>query len=512
MLQTISQLTRADTRLSIARALASELGAEDMIIFLPTPNGPGFAPAPGFHLEVPGSAEWQRLLQCCTKGDPAESDLPFPNAVTRKHALAYCVGDAALVLIGGEPNREQAQAVAHLLPLIAAAFRGERLADEAQRALQRATAEAESANLAKDHFLSALSHDLRAPLNPVLMAAEAMASDAGLPDDLRDQAEIIRRNAQLEARLIDDLLDITQVKHGKLKLALHPVSLHAILSQTEEVVKNDDSGKQVTIEFHKNAGEVFVMGDAARLQQVFWNILKNAAKFTPQGGRVQVVTDNPRPGRVLVQITDSGMGIEPNLLPRIFDAFEQGLPETRPNLGGLGIGLAISRAIVELHGGSIRAESAGRGKGATFTVEFHTVPKPSNAPEMVRPGLRAVLPKLRLLLVEDHDTTREVLGRVLGRAGHKVYAAANSQEALQIVASAPPFDAVISDLGLPDQSGFTLMRALKSKYGLHGIAISGFGMDEDVEHAKEAGFSTHLTKPVSFEDLRAALDRIIVAK
>jgi signal transduction histidine kinase len=533
LLQSLADLTRPDRRSAAAQALARSLGAEDLLVFLRDVEVDAMLPAPGFPQTLPKAREWQEFLARCAPGTPCDGTLFYPDENTPARVVGLAAErDAVLVLLGGEARLDLAQDVALLLPLLAAALGAERVArvaesqaaaarqgasqarllasslDAARNTLRRALADAEAANLAKDRFLATLSHELRTPLNPVLMASEAMASDPGLPADLRDQAEIIRRNAQLEARLIDDLLDVTRVKHGKLKLVRNPVNLHALLGQTEEVVKSDDSGKQVTMEFYKSATEHYVMGDATRLQQVFWNIIKNAAKFTPQGGRVRVITDNVREGRILVQVTDTGMGIEPEMLPQIFNAFEQGHGDTHAKFGGLGLGLAISRAIVEMHGGEIRAESAGRGKGATFTVELDTIPKPANAAELAKPGIRGVASKLRLLLVEDHDPTREVLGRILGRAGHKVYAAANSKEALQIVGSGTPFDAVISDLGLPDQSGLALMRTLKTKYNLPGIAISGFGMEEDVENARAAGFSAHLTKPVAFEELRAALDRI----
>ena len=367
----------------------------------------------------------------------------------------------------------------------------------------------EAAKRRRDEFLAALSHELRTPLNPVLMASEALQSDLGVPAETRDLAEIIRRNAQLLARLIDDLLDITRVKRGKLKLVLAPVNLHALLGQTEEVVKSDDRGKQVTIEFYNKAIEHHVLADAARLQQVFWNLVRNAARVTPQGGRVRVVTDNPSPGRVVVQVIDNGIGIEPDTLPKIFDAYEDEIWAVNVPSTGVGLGLVISRAIVELHGGKIEAESPGKGRGSVFTVELDTMPAPSKAAELRTAALPGDTRKLRLLLVEDHDSTREVLGRILGRAGHKVYAAATSHEALQIASSAGAFDVVISDLGLPDQSGFSLMRTLKAKYNLPGIAISGYGMDEDVANARASGFSAHMVKPVSYDELRAVLQEVV---
>lgn len=372
--------------------------------------------------------------------------------------------------------------------------------------LVKARKTAERASKAKDDFLAALSHELRNPLNPVLMLSASMETDPTLPADFREQMGIIRHNAELEARLIDDLLDLTRITHGKLKLVEAPADLHVLLSQTEDIVKSDGNGKRVRVRFCKTAAEHHVFADAARLQQVFWNIVKNAIKFTPAGGEVQVVTSNDAPGRVSVKVTDTGIGISPEALPVIFEAFNQGNASTQ-QFGGLGLGLAITKAIVHMHRGSIRADSAGSGRGSTFTVELATCAPPAAA-ESATPAAPARARKLRLLVVEDHDSTREVLARILRRSGHEVDAAGTGEEALQLAASAGPHDVLISDLGLPDQSGFDLMQSMKAKHGLPGIALSGYGMDEDVRKAKEAGFSAHLVKPVSMDQLRILLEQV----
>jgi signal transduction histidine kinase len=534
LLQLTSELTRVDRRPAAANALAQALGSEHLLVFL-LDGDEKLRLAPGFAESLPRPDHWRDFLAGCKDLEPVRGTVYFPDENTQKEALAfYHAEGAALVLIGGEPRVGIAGELACLLPLLAATFEAESLAEFAKapvsaepaeagrplvksletsrNALRKALMDAEANTRGKDDFIAALSHELRTPLNPLLMAADVMHSDPGLPEDARDHAEIIRRNAQLLARLIDDLLDITRVKRGKLKLVPTTVNLHALLGQTEEVVKSDDRGKQSTIEIYKRATDFHVLGDPSRLQQVFWNVVRNAVRFTPSGGRVQIITDNPKEGRVSVQVVDNGAGIDPEALPRIFDAFEQREWASQPRFSGLGLGLALSRAIMELHGGTIHAESRGKGKGATFTIELNTVPAPSRYAETITPARPGNMRKLRLLLVEDHDSTREVLGRILGRAGHKVYAVGSSHEALQIVASAGPFDAVISDLGLPDQSGFELMKTLRAKYRLPGIAISGYGMDEDVANARAAGFSAHLVKPVSYDELRGLLDEIVERK
>ena len=361
---------------------------------------------------------------------------------------------------------------------------------------------AEKANKAKDQFLAALSHELRTPLSPVLMMSTAMELDPALPDEVRDQAGIIRRNAELEARLIDDLLDHSRIRHGKLNLVRSQVDIHDLLSQTEEIVRSEGTSKRVAIAFEKRAQDHFVFGDSARLQQVFWNIIKNGVKFTPSGGEVRVVTSSAD-DELAIRITDTGVGISTDALPKIFQAFEQGSLPTG-SFGGLGLGLAISRAIVQMHGGRIEAESEGVGRGAIFTVALKTIARPIAPEPPIAPLLTAESGKLRLLLVEDHDSTREVLARILRRAGHRVHDAGTGTQALDLLQTAGPFDAVISDLGLPDRNGFDLLREIRVTHpDLPAIALSGYGMDEDVKRAKDAGFTAHLVKPIPFDQLRA---------
>ena len=373
--------------------------------------------------------------------------------------------------------------------------------------LLKARDAAQKASKAKDDFLAALSHELRTPLNPVLLIASAMEMDPTLSERAREQAGSIRRNAELEARLIDDLLDLTRIAHGKMRLVPSSIDLHAVLSQTEEIVRSESSGKRVTVHFAKAATAHHVHGDSARLQQVFWNVLKNAIKFTPKGGEVHVTTSNDGTGRLTVRVTDTGIGIDSDGLSKIFNAFEQGNISTH-SFGGLGLGLAITRAIVEMHGGSIIAQSPGRGGGATFTIEFDAVPAPAEGALSLPSPRAAAGRKLRLLLVEDHDSSREVLAAILRRFGHEVHTAGTGGEALRIAETAGSFHVVISDLGLPDTSGFDLMRTLQKRHGLPGVALSGYGMDDDVRKARAAGFSAHLIKPVSFDQLRVVLDQV----
>jgi len=378
----------------------------------------------------------------------------------------------------------------------------------AEEALRLATVEIERASRAKDDFLAALSHELRTPLTPVLMTAAALADDPALPPDVREQLEMMRRNIELEARLIDDLLDLTRISRGKLQIARVTADIHDLLEQTAEILRSDGLGKQVRTFFQLEAKRHHAMVDPTRLQQVFWNLIKNALKFTPTAGSITVSTRNDAHGQIVVSVEDTGIGIVSEALPHVFNAFEQGDIAGQHRYGGLGLGLAISRAIVEVHGGTICARSAGLGHGATFTVTLATVDAPA-ASALAGTPLSAPGRSLRLLIVEDHEATRTVLKRLLARGGHEITLASTVQEALAAFA-AEHFDVVISDLGLPDGSGLDLMREIQRQRPVPAIALSGYGMEDDLRLTKEAGFSGHLVKPVNLDQLRQLLDQITV--
>jgi signal transduction histidine kinase len=374
---------------------------------------------------------------------------------------------------------------------------------------QAARAEAEAANRAKDQFLAVLSHELRTPLTAVLASVDAMNKSCGLSGTATELVDIIRRNVELEARLIDDLLDLTRVSRGKLELHRQPVDVHDELKHAVKMCRQGDA-QQKRIDVRLEAGAVhhWVSGDPARLQQVFWNLLKNAIKFTPEGGTVEVRTANAADDAVRVSVSDTGIGIDPEALPKIFNAFEQGDKSITRQFGGLGLGLAITRALVERHGGKISAESEGRYRGATFIVELHAVPAPLTEPEEPAPaelGLAAA--DVRILLVEDHADTARTMTLLLRSLGYRVTTAGSVASALE-AAQSEKFDLLISDVGLPDGTGLDLMQQLLSRGPMRGIVLSGFGMEEDVRRSLEAGFSLHLTKPIDLQRLEAAIERV----
>jgi signal transduction histidine kinase len=369
--------------------------------------------------------------------------------------------------------------------------------------------QAETANRAKDHFLAVLSHELRTPITPVLMSALRLGQDPELPERLRDETERIRRNAELQAKLIDDLLDLTRVSQGRVQLHFEAVDIHVLVQQAVQVFcASNIQRKRLQCGFKDEAVEHHVWADPVRIQQVVWNLIQNAVKFTPEEGRVEVRTHNPEPGRIRIEVCDTGIGIDPEVLPRLFDAWEQGGRTVSRRFGGLGLGLALAKTLVILHGGTLTAFSEGLGKGATFTLELATTVAPDRAEERLAAAGRAgSLPRpLRILLVEDHEDTLNVMAEVLELSRHEVARAADMESALRMAAGGP-FDLLVSDLGLPDGSGLDLMRQVRDRYGLKGIAVSGYGTAEDVESSREAGFLEHLVKPVHPARLKEAIAR-----
>ena len=380
-----------------------------------------------------------------------------------------------------------------------------------EQLLESAKNAAEEANRAKDKFLAMLSHELRTPLTPVLMTIAALRRQPELSEDMRRDLEMLQRNVELEALLIDDLLDLTRITHGKLEHS-DALDIHSALDRALSISAGDLAGKNIRVTRRFEAREHHCWADPARLQQVFWNLVKNAAKFTPQGGRVSVTTRNDEAHHVVIEITDNGIGIEPELMPRIFDAFEQGGRTVTSKYGGLGLGLAISKRVVDLHQGSLEVRSAGPGQGATFVITLKAMETSLlEGPVLFLESEPSVARLIQILFVEDHEDTARALSRLLMNAGYAVSHANTLARARELVAG-QRFDLVISDLGLPDGSGLDLMRQLRETWSLPGIALSGFGTDDDVAASNAVGFAEHIIKPVDWERLRSAIERLTPAK
>jgi PAS domain S-box-containing protein len=381
-------------------------------------------------------------------------------------------------------------------------------AEAARAAEEAAKLRAEAATRAKDDFMAALSHELRTPLSPALLITSALLEDPALPNHVRPDIEAVARGITLQARLVDDLLDLTRITSGKLRLDLQPVDAHKALHQALELVMPEIAEKRINVRLELPDGNPFIRADDVRMRQVFWNVFKNAVKFTPPGGSVSVRTFHPagREDTLIAEVTDSGIGIAPEMLERIFESFAQESHGSAHRFGGLGLGLAISRRLVELQNGRIHARSAGRGLGATFSIEMPlSAYKPKTAVSEGAPR-EDIIPvsARRILLVEDHEMTRTTLTRLLEHRGHEVYPASTASEARALAATGK-CDLVISDLGLPDCDGHTFMAAIRDNHGLPGIALSGYGAEEDHRRSRASGFFTHITKPVPIRVLEAAI-------
>lgn len=375
------------------------------------------------------------------------------------------------------------------------------------RELEAEKIAAVKANSAKDEFLATLSHELRTPLTPALAAASFIAENiAELPAKFTDDIHTIRRNVQLEARLIDDLLDLTRISTGKIELHEQQVDAHAVARDAFLIARSDIHRKNLKITTQWDAQEHYIWADPVRIEQVFWNLINNAVKFTGSGGEITVQTWN-KEGNFNFTITDTGIGIEVGRQESLFKAFEQGERGISRQFGGLGLGLAICKNLVELHGGKITVISRGRGFGTTGTVTLKSFSANGQSPVETNHQQDEAPERIRILLVEDHDDTRRILARLLTHFGHTVTPAASVEEAMEAF-RAQPFDAILSDIGLPDGTGYDVISRAKQIHDVCGIALTGFGMSEDVRRSKEAGFEFHLTKPVDAAELRSVLRKL----
>jgi PAS domain S-box-containing protein len=368
-----------------------------------------------------------------------------------------------------------------------------------------------AASEAKGRFLAILSHELRTPLTPILATVSALQREAKVPAELRSAVAMIRRNVELEARLIDDLLDLTRIEHGKLSLERRPVDVHEVLERVVANARALPAAAGLDVEMALGASRHHAMGDSARLQQVFANLLGNAVKFTPAGGWIRVSTADAAEGELEVTVADSGIGIAPDQAAHLFQPFEHYGGDRGGRSGGLGLGLAIARGLVAAHHGRIAVSSSGTGSGSIFTVRLparkatRATPTPVELP-LPRAALRNGEP-LPVLLVEDHADSADALAELLGLAGCEVTVARSVADAL--TALRPEHRLLISDLALPDGTGRDLLERLRAQgREVDAIVLSGFGTDEDVKKSLQAGFREHLVKPVDADQLLAAVRRL----
>lgn len=388
----------------------------------------------------------------------------------------------------------------------------ERMAAEAElrkqiAAQEMARASAERALRTKDEFLSTLSHELRTPLNAVLGWTKILTSreDAD-PAMVARALKVIERNASAQASMIDDILDSARIAAGKLRLEMQPTDLMQVILAAVDVVTPSATAKNIRIKTNLDARTPMVLGDQGRLQQVAWNLLSNAVKFSDQGGSIEI-TLAPAARTTRLIVSDRGRGISPEFLPFVFDRFRQSDASSARRQGGLGLGLALVRDLVQLHGGTISAESGGEDKGATFTIDLpvlsmHTSPEPVEAdgpPPSKGPSLVGSL----VLVVEDEKDSRDLLVAALAGVGADVVAVSSCAAALELLAGAGErrFDVLVSDIGMPEEDGYELMRQVRqldpaSAGGIPAVAVTGYANAEDRQRALAAGYQVHIPKPI----------------
>ncbi|MBD2496029.1 response regulator [Nostoc sp. FACHB-280] len=364
---------------------------------------------------------------------------------------------------------------------------------------QAARAQAESANRVKDEFLAILSHELRSPLNPILGWSRLLQTHKLSPSKTAEALATIERNAKLQTQLIDDLLDVSRILRGKLSLNFVPVDLSFVIVAAIETMQNAAIAKSIVIQTHLDSvGQV--AGDSARLQQIVWNLLSNAIKFTSAHGTVSI--ELKQVGKYAqITVSDTGQGIAPEFLPYVFESFRQADASITRQFGGLGLGLAIVRHLVELHHGTVQAASPGEGQGATFTVMLPLLPVPTLKHQEVKSSHSELdLTGMRVLAVEDDPDSREFLVFVLEQYGATVMAVANTAAGFELFPEFQP-DILVSDIGMPGEDGYSLIRKIRKLPANQGgkipaIALTAYAKTEDSQQALAAGFQTHLPKPV----------------
>jgi PAS domain S-box-containing protein len=410
--------------------------------------------------------------------------------------------------------REQAEALRMLNEITQKARdEAERAADENERLYRQA----EESSRLKEEFLATISHELRTPLSAILGWARMLRLGQLSPDNSAKALDTIERNARAQAQLVDDLLDVSRIVTGKLRMDVRPADPNGFIDAAVESVKPAADAKGVRVQKIIDTGPISIPGDPVRLQQVVWNLLSNAIKFTPRDGRVQIRSERVN-SHLEIVVSDTGQGISPDFLPHVFDRFRQADQKTSRQHGGMGLGLAIVRHLVELHGGTVRAASEGQGKGATFTVMLPISPvyQLDSSGGRVHPGARDLLPPdnstdrldgLRILVVDDEADTRELLRQGLEFCGAKVKVAGSAAEAVDVLMTSVP-DILISDIGMPGRDGYELIRQVRGLPVDRGgkvaaIALTAYTRVEDRLQALRAGYDMHVPKPVELAELVA---------
>jgi signal transduction histidine kinase len=524
-------LAAADRRNQAAGALAAALGCEQLALFVRDPALGVLLPAHGMPKTFAGGPRWREFLAGCARPGrhQAQVDLPAGASVP---ATALSVEGAAAVLLGGEPQEAGLQVLQAELPLLEALLRTEQAlkigaaeAAEARDAASRAhtlaraldSSRAATAELnqqlrrehgRKDEFLAMLAHELRNPLSPLVNSIEILRRvDLAAPLAQRQLDVMARQLGQL-THLVDDLLDVSRVSRGLIELRREPVPLAEVLEAAVDAVRPALEARRHKLQTRGVDAPLHVNGDRVRLIQVFANLLQNAVKYTDPGGTI-AISVTPDGARVSVVVRDTGVGIPPEMLSRVFELFTQVPVALDRAQGGLGIGLTLVKTLVELHGGHVSAHSVGLGRGSTFTVSLPLVAAPKQKEPRIAPASARPV-QVQVLVVDDNADNAESLAEVLRMMGAQVAVAGDGAQAIAMAASDPPA-LVLLDIGLPGMDGYEAARRLRSQatLPLRLVALTGYGSPEDRERALAAGFDAHLVKPVSPQVIEKLLATVL---
>jgi signal transduction histidine kinase len=538
--QLLVSLIEPASRAQHAREMATALGAEDLMIFVEDAEVRALLPAPGFARTLRNGRRWRAFLEAAAAAGQHRGRLCHGGVEMDATGLAAPDG-SLLVLLGGAPRLDDADSLVQILPLLArslqaeqwsiasaghaeaartAASQAQALAEKlssARMELQSALATAEAAGRAKDDFLAVVSHELRTPLNAILGWVQLILMGRLDAATQKRAHESIERNAKSQARLIEDILDMSRIVAGRFRLNVAAVDLAATIEASLDVIRPAAEAKGIRLQSLLDSQLGHISGDGERLQQVFWNLLSNAVTHTPSGGRIFVRLQRVN-SHVEVCVSDSGKGIDAAFLPHMFERFRQEENSATRRHTGLGLGLAITRHLVELHGGEISAESEGPGKGATFTVKLPLaavqrsdlaiarVAKLGSGEVATRAQL-ASLEGLRILVVDDEADVRELVSTILRQGGAAVTAVRSASEAMEAFATTTP-DVVVSDIEMPGEDGYSLirkLRALPAGRAVPAIALSAYAGPGDRMRALDAGFQLHVAKPVEPVELVAVI-------
>ena len=541
-------LVEPGTRAANARAMAHALGCEDLLIFVRDEEVGVLLPAPGFARTLRGGRRWRAFLEATLAEGTHTGRLTAPGASEESDAVGLAAPDgSSMILFGGAPKLDEARGVMQIFPLLARTLQAEQAsfasAGHAQAArtaasqahalagklsetrveLQAALAAAQAAGQAKDDFLAVVSHELRTPLNAILGWVQLILMDR-LDEATRKRAlESIERNAKSQARLIEDILDISRIVAGRFRLNVGSVDLASAIETSLDVVRPAAEAKGVHLQSLLDSQLAPISGDGERLQQIFWNLFANAVTHTPSGGRIFVKLQRAN-SHLEVSVNDSGKGIDPSFLPHIFERFRQEESSATRRTTGLGLGLAITRHLVELHGGTIEAESEGPGKGSTFTVKLPlaalrvaqgAVVRPVKLSEAQATARRQLmsLDGVRVMVVDDEIEVRELVATILRQSGAVVVVVRSAREALEAFAAAVP-DILVSDVEMPGEDGYSLIRKLRSGplpggRTIPAVALSAYAGPGDRMRALDAGFQLHVSKPVEPAELVAVIANLV---